>query len=265
MKKIWDDKNLLFYANGSTDKYKKLRYFIVGGLILADAALEMYDLTVDDMTPQSTSNMLHIAFSGVLLIDNVYSFGPVLITAPDKVFYDPWRLFDFSIGILIVISSILGIFSVYHMLMLPFGVVRIVRAVRILHWLEDRSVELKVIISALIKSAVPLCYVFILIGIFLLYFSLAAIMLFKDANPQRFGDLQISLISLLQVMTTDNWTDMMRVCMIGCANYGYHTGEIKYDNACTTDGSGMGYISPLFFMAWIVLAAMLLASLLIGE
>ena len=65
-------------------------------------------------------------------------------------------------------------------------------------------------------------------------------------------------------MTQDNWSDVMRTCMYGCSNHAYDTGLPKFDNLCTMENTGVGWIAPIYFISFMIVSAMVLMSLVVG-
>lgn len=140
---------------------------------------------------------------------------------------------------------------------------RVLRLSLILRHLTFIS-SLDIIIKALASSFVSLLYVLFIMLIFFYYYAVASILLFRHADPYHFGTFQDAFRTLLQVMTLDNWTRIMRTCMYGCRNFGYDNGLPQYDSLCSRDGVGVGWWAPLFFVAFVTNSAMVLVSLLIG-
>ena len=61
--------------------------------------------------------------------------------------------------------------------------------------------DLLVILNSLRNSFICVLYVLALLSLFFLLFSIAGVLLFKQANPYYFGSVVSSLKTLLQVMT----------------------------------------------------------------
>lgn len=110
-----------------------------------------------------------------------------------------WNLFD----TLIVLIS-----------MIPAGdadlaiIARLVRVFRVLRMISIIP-ELRILLVSLIKAMPQLGYVMLLM--FIIFYIYAAIgsTLFENINPDLWGDITISLLTLFRVMTFEDWTDVM--------------------------------------------------------
>ena len=127
-----------------------------------------------------------------------------------------WNCFDFCVGIIIIATFCLEGHSQYDFL----RSVRFLRFVRIMKLYGGTFGDLMVILNSLNNSFICVLYVMALVSVFFLLFSIAGVLLFKQANPYYFRDVESSLKTLLQVMSQDNWSNVMRTCMIGCRFYG---------------------------------------------
>ena len=126
--------------------------------------------------------------------------------------------------------------------------------------------DLLVILNSLSNSFICVLYVLALLSLFFLLYSIAGVLLFKQANPYYFGSVVSSLKTLLQVMTQDNWSDVMRTCMIGCRHFGYSTGTATLDSLCNSSisGVGVGWLGAAYFVSFMIMSSMVLANLMVG-
>ena len=87
------------------------------------------------------------------------------------------------------------------------GAVRLLRLVRVVRvfTILGRVKSLRIILTALTNSAVPVAFVFLLLFLVLAVFSLLATELFRDMDPVNFGDLEKTAFSLVQVSSGDSW------------------------------------------------------------
>ncbi len=110
-----------------------------------------------------------------------------------------WNLFD---TIIVLVSVI------------PVGdsdMVIVGRLIRIFRVLRMVSIipELRILLNSLIRALPQLGYVVLLM--FVIFYIYAAIgsTLFEQINPELWGDISISLLTLFRVMTFEDWTDVM--------------------------------------------------------
>lgn len=126
---------------------------------------------------------------------------------------------------------------------LPFGgayasVFRLVRIIRIFRLITVLP-QLQIIIGALIKSIPSMGWVILLLLIDMYIFAVLGSALFGEKDPQHFGDVGISLLTLFQIITLEGWVDIMK-------------------------NQGGGIIPPLYFISFILLGTMIILNLFIG-
>ena len=114
-------------------------------------------------------------------------------------FKNPWNIFD----TLIVIASLI---PVDESDMAFVG--RLLRIFRVLRMISIIP-ELRILLNPLLKALPQLGYVMLLM--FIIFYIYAAIgsTLFAQINPELWGDISISLLTLFRVMTFEDWTDVM--------------------------------------------------------
>ncbi|ACR13546.1 ion transporter [Teredinibacter turnerae] len=116
-----------------------------------------------------------------------------------RFFRSPWNLFDTLIVLISIIPIENGELAVIGRLVRIFRVLRMVSIVP----------ELRVLIVSLMKALPQLGYVMLLM--FIIYYIYAAIgsTFFEEINPQLWGDVAVSMLTLFRVMTFEDWTDVM--------------------------------------------------------
>ena len=112
---------------------------------------------------------------------------------------DGWNIFD----TIIVAISLIPIPNNSS-----FLVLRLLRIFRVLRLISVIP-ELKKIIEAILASIKRVFYVSLLLFIILYIYAVAGNLLFSEEDPQRWGDLGISLITLFQVLTLSSWENVM--------------------------------------------------------
>lgn len=135
-------------------------------------------------------------FLGIFIVEILLRFG-AYATHPLDFFKSGWHIFD-----VIVIGAVFipGVSSNAQLLRL----VRLLRVVRIVSVLPD----LRVVISGLGRSVMPIASLFLLI-IFVLYvFGILGWMLYGDVLPAEWGDIGTAMITLFQVLTLEGWNSI---------------------------------------------------------
>ena len=113
----------------------------------------------------------------------------------------------------------------------------------------------------------------------------------------HFGGLGFAMLSLFRAATLDDWTDLMYTNWYGCAEYGYPALGVSRRNGthaapCTMEavdwprrwhdeilgpggrnktlvldgdsGHGLGWLSPLYWVSFILIASIVMLSLFVG-
>jgi len=114
-------------------------------------------------------------------------------------FKNGWNVFDFIIVLIAIIpiqetdAATLG------------RLIRIFRLMRMVSLIP----ELKILMGALFKSLAPLGYVVLLMFVIFYIYAAVGTIYFEKINPDLWGDISISLLTLFRVMTFEDWTDVM--------------------------------------------------------
>ncbi|WP_419811565.1 ion transporter [Bacterioplanoides sp.] len=123
------------------------------------------------------------------------------IAEPNKkrFFHNGWNVFD----TLVVLVSLIPIEDSDMAL-----IGRLVRIFRVLRMVSIIP-ELRTLLNSLLRALPQLGYVLLLM--FIIFYIYAAIgsTFFAQINPELWGDISISLLTLFRVMTFEDWTDVM--------------------------------------------------------
>ena len=122
----------------------------------------------------------------------------------DRYFRNGWNAFDFlAIGFLIISIAADLFLASYGFLLIS---VRLLRLLRGLSTVQD----LQLILSTLFRSLPGLGHIMVLMGIVLYSFALVGYYTFGEHDPEHWGSLGVSLLSLFQIATLDDWGNIMR-------------------------------------------------------
>ena len=178
-------------------KDNRLFEFIVISVIILSAleiGLKTYDLSETTLFVMS---YLDISITLFFLVEILIRF----FAEPNKkqFFKSGWNVFD----TLVVAISLIPV-DESNMALLA----RLVRVFRVLRLISVVS-ELRMLINSLIKALPQLGYVMLLM--FIIFYIYAAIgsFLFEAINPELWGNVAISMLTLFRVMTFEDWTDVM--------------------------------------------------------
>ncbi|QKI89697.1 ion transporter [Thiomicrorhabdus xiamenensis] len=140
-----------------------------------------------------------------------------------------WNVFDF----VIVVVSLIPMDSTEYALIARM--LRLFRVMRLISFIP----ELRVLVTALITALPRMGYVALLMFIIFYLYAVIGNLLFSQINPNLWGDLGISLLTLFRVATFEDWTDVM------------------YETMAVYSLSWMYYISFIFFSAFVFLNMMI--------
>ncbi|AWB69004.1 ion transporter [Saccharobesus litoralis] len=116
-----------------------------------------------------------------------------------RFFHSFWNTFD----TLIVVVSLVPIDNSE---MAVVG--RLIRVFRVLRMVSIIP-ELRILLTSLVKALPQLGYVMLLMFIIFYIYAAVGSTLFHHINPDLWGDITISLLTLFRVMTFEDWTDVM--------------------------------------------------------
>ena len=120
-----------------------------------------------------------------------------------RYFRDGWNVFDFlTISFLLIAIAATESAAAYG------GIILLVRVLRILKGLSTVR-ELSMILSTLFRSIPSLGHIVVLLGIIVYVYALVGNWSFGEHDPEHWGDLGVSVSSLFQIVTLDDWITIM--------------------------------------------------------
>ena len=149
---------------------------------------------------------------------------------PLDYFREGWDVFDFTI-VALCLLPIGGPFA---------AVFRLVRVLRLLR-LVTALPKLQLLVGALLKSLGSMGYVSVLLGLIFYIYAVVGVHLFGRQMPEDFGSISVALMSLFQIITLDNWSDLFNPAQ-----------------------SAAPIAAGVYFVSFILLGTMILLNLFIG-
>lgn len=173
-----------------------------------------------------------------------------------------FRVIDYSIQAIFTIEIILRIaaygqkpflffkstanvvdFLITALFYVPFGgtyasVFRLIRIIRVLR-LVTALPRLQILVGALIKSMPLMGWISLLLLITMYVYGVLGSFLFGHIDPDHFGNLGVSLLTLFKIITLDGWTEIMAA-------------------------QGEGLVPLLYFISFILIGTMIILNLFIG-
>lgn len=193
---------MMLYWNRMQDRLERLRAnklfeaFVIA-VIIASALL------IGAKTYEESSRFDQLIYWLDLAVTLFFLFEILVRMAAEKrlldFFRNGWNIFDF----VIVVASLVPINDSEMIL-----VARLLRVFRVLR-LVSMIPELRMLLSALVKSIPRMGYVALLM--FIIFYIYAAIgsFMFNDVDPVLWGNISIALLTLFRVATFEDWTDVM--------------------------------------------------------
>ena len=137
----------------------------------------------------------------------------MLAAAPriDRYFRDPWNVFDF----LVITTVIVGI-AVYTAAIDFALLVVVVRLLRLLQGFTTIK-AMRIILTTMFRSIPDMAHILILLCIIIYLYALSGHNLLREHDPEHWGTLGKSVLSLFQVVTLDGWSEIMQTAPQGSA------------------------------------------------
>jgi len=171
---------------------------VVIGLILLNAVTLGLETSPSVMAVagdalQALDALLLYLFTAELLL-RIYAFR-------DRFFRDPWGIFDF------VVVAIAW--------MPASGPLSVLRALRVLRVLRLVSVvpSLRNVVEAMLGALPGMGSIMLLMALIFYVFAVMATKLFGSDMDEQFGSLGASLFTLFQLMTLDDWANIVKPAM----------------------------------------------------
>lgn len=165
-----------------------------------------------------------------------------------RYFQDPWNVFDF----VIVVVCLLPMHAQYA------AVLRLARVLRTLRLISTVP-RLQLLVTALLKSAPSMVYVALLLGLHFYVYGVLGVFLWRDNDPVHFRDLPTALLTLFQVITLEDWTDVMYVQMYGSDVYPYVN-----TTSLPVQPSAAPIVGAFYFVSFVLFGTMIMLNLFIG-
>lgn len=163
---------------------------------------------------------------------------------PWRYFADPWNVFDFTVTAICLLPLHAQFAQV-----LRLG--RVARSLRLVTALP----RLQLIVGALLRSLPSFGWITLLLFTLLYAYSVMGVFLFGENDPERFGTLWSSMLTMFSVLTLEGWFDIMHDQMVGLP-------PANGEAAGPVDPAPIA--APIFFVSFILSGTMIFLNLLVG-
>ena len=106
------------------------------------------------------------------------------------------------------------------------AMLRLMRLAR-LGKLFKRIPQLQMIIGGLYGGLKSIVYILVLLLLTFYIYAVAGIIFFGGNDPFRFRSVEVSMLTMLSILTFDGWGDMMYTQYYGCDTYGLEPDNTK--------------------------------------
>lgn len=191
--------NSLEFTRVRLEKLKDNRLFefiVVGIIILSALVIGAKTYNIDPLW-LSLLEGLDIAVTAFFVIEISIRF--LAEERKRDFFKNGWNIFD---TVIVAVSLI----PISDSEMATLG--RLIRIFRVLRMVSIIP-ELRMLLNSLLKAMPQLGYVLMLMFIIFYIYAAVGTTIFAKINPELWGDISISLLTLFRVMTFEDWTDVM--------------------------------------------------------
>ena len=220
--------------------------FIIGVIIFSAILVGIetnHDFFIAYHFPLHLANeIIHFIFVFEILV-KFYAYRDNII----KFFTDGWNLFDLFIVLIGFLPLLITQDEASYEAVLAARTLRIFRSLRTLRVLRliEKFRQLRTIVETLLHSLPTLWMVFLLMAILYYTYGVIGYFLFGENDPQHFGSLPSTFLTLFQMMTGDGWSDLMKANMFNCPHP--HT-----------------LLAPLYFCSFVLIGALIILNLFVG-
>ena len=171
-------------------------------VILINAAL--LGLGTSELLDRNIGDWIDIAFWVLLAIFIAEAVLKMNASEPRVIGYfrDGWNVFDF----LVIVAALIPALGPMAM------IARLARLLRVLRLISTIK-ELRLIVAALVRSIPSVGHVLMLMSIIVYVYAIIGYYLFHDQDPQNWGNLGTSLLTLFKIITLEGWTDILDTAM----------------------------------------------------
>ena len=180
------------------------KYFepVIIAIIVANSVL--LGMETSKVLEDRFGEQMRLGYQVALTIFIVEAIIKMVALAPRsyRYFKDGWNVFDF----LVIVAALI---PATGQLAIIARLARLLRALRLISAVK----ELRLIISALVRSIPSVGHVMVLMGIIVYIYAIMGYHFFHAHDPENWGSLGLSLLTLFNIITLEGWIEVMAVAM----------------------------------------------------
>src|SRR5687768_12225502 len=183
-------------ANGSSFQNFVLAVILVNAVLVG---LETSEDLVRDFG--RLFDLMNLAIQSIFIFEiivRILSYGPNFF----RFFRDGWNIFDFVI-VMFALLPAGGQFATVARL------ARLMRVVRLISVFP----ELRLIVGTMLRSLGSLGNVILLLGLVMYVYGVLGYHLFGAVDPENWGTLPLSLLTLFEILTLEGWVELQNIGM----------------------------------------------------
>ena len=188
-------------VTGRVTQSTAFEYFIIT-MIIANGAL--LGLETSGAIEDRYGYWLGIGHQVILAIFIAEAALKIYAVAPkiDRYFRDGWNVFDFTVVVISLIPAVGPLATVAR-------TARLLRVMRLISAMQ----ELRLIVATLVRSIPSMLHIVALMGLVVYIYAIIGHQLFAEHDPDRWGNLAVSVLTLFQVITLEEWSIIMHKVM----------------------------------------------------
>ena len=232
----------------------KFQSLITGCIIVAGVVIGLSTDEIGSAAALRFVDLLCLVLFTVEMVIKVLAFE----FRPWEYFKDSWNRFD----CIIVLNGWLEVAGLSFEGLTILRLLRLLRVFRLVKALP----RLRSIVESLIQGFASVVWIMVLMGIFNYIMACLGMLLFKATDPFHYSTVLSALFTTYMCETLDRWETIIRVNMIGCANFpgGYPFAKSTNEFECDSTTEGLGLFAALYYIFVVVFGGLILPTMLIG-
>jgi len=251
-------KKIREYAYGENFGAFILVCIVVAGVLVGLQTYPGMETNQGVLTTDSIILYIFTAETGLKILSEGFAFQAFWIGGEWK-----WNNFDFFIVVACYLPA--DLFAGGEP---PVALLRLLRLARLVK-IFKKIPQLQMIVMGLAGGIKSIGYIVILLLLVFYLYAIVGITIFRTNDPWHYRDLQTTMLTLFRASTLEDWTDIMYISIYGCDHYASNyvgpelwTPDNKNDWCRTPEQSQ--FLSPLFWVSFVVVSALVMLSLFIG-